>query len=580
MEIVSLLYSFHYFTLFTPSLFSLFSSSFHSYSFLLPLLLLALFTLRSFHSCSFHSFALFTPSLFSLLRSFHSFALFTPSLFSLLRSFHSFALFTPSLFSLRSFHHFVLFTPSLFSLLRSFHHFAHFAPFTTSPLRSFHSFTTSLFSLLHHFAPFFHHIHKNMNNELFKKFIPHLVAFVVLLVVTLAYFYPTLEGKVVQQSDIINYQGMSQEIKSYREKTGESTLWTNSMFGGMPAYQIEMPPNNNPLNMVRTGMLNFIPRTAAMILWAMVGFYVLMLVLGASPWVAMVGALGFGFSTYNVLIIDAGHVTKMLAMSTMPAVLAGVVLTYRRNLLAGAALTGFAFASNILSNHYQITYYLLMMLGIYVLAELVDAVRSKRLAHFAKASVILALVFALGIGTDLSRILTTAEYSKETTRGGSALGNDSQSGEKGLGRDYAFAWSSGVLETMTLIVPRFMGGSSNELLSENSEAKQLIRQDRGPTYWGAMPFTGGPVYFGAIICFLFILGCFVVKGPTKWWIIAATLVSIMLSWGKNFPMLNNLLFDYLPGYNKFRTVSMILVIAQLTMPLMGVWHCTKLLAKK
>ncbi len=419
-----------------------------------------------------------------------------------------------------------------------------------------------------------------MNNELFKKFIPHLVAFVVLLVVTLAYFYPTLEGKVVQQSDIINYQGMSQEIKSYREKTGESTLWTNSMFGGMPAYQIEMPPNNNPLNMVRTGMLNFIPRTAAMILWAMVGFYVLMLVLGASPWVAMVGALGFGFSTYNVLIIDAGHVTKMLAMSTMPAVLAGVVLTYRRNLLAGAALTGFAFASNILSNHYQITYYLLMMLGIYVLAELVDAVRNKRLAHFAKASVILALVFALGIGTDLSRILTTAEYSKETTRGGSALGNDSQSGEKGLGRDYAFAWSSGVLETMTLIVPRFMGGSSNELLSENSEAKQLIRQDRGPTYWGAMPFTGGPVYFGAIICFLFILGCFVVKGPTKWWIIAATLVSIMLSWGKNFPMLNNLLFDYLPGYNKFRTVSMILVIAQLTMPLMGCLALHQIVSKK
>lgn len=409
-----------------------------------------------------------------------------------------------------------------------------------------------------------------MNNPLTRQLLPHAIAILVMLVICLAYFYPTLEGKVLQQSDIINWTGMAKEIKDYRAATGENTLWTNSMFGGMPAYQIDMPSSSNWVNKLRVLLIDgLMPRTPALIFLAMLSAYILTIVLGANSLIGIIVAIAFGLSTYNLLILEAGHVTKMMSMSTMPAVIAGVIMAYRRNFLGGIALTGFAMACNIASNHYQITYYLLLCLGIYGIAELVRAIRQQTLPHFIKVSVALALVMGLAVATDFTRIITTYEYGKETTRGGSALGSDSQSGEKGLGRDYAFSWSYGVAETFNLLVPRFMGGGSSEPISKDSKIYELIQQDNGPMYWGPQPFTGGPTYIGAIICFLFVLGLLVVRNELKWWLLAATMLSIMLAWGKNFPMLNNILFDILPGYNKFRTVSMILVIAQLTIPLLA-----------
>lgn len=409
-----------------------------------------------------------------------------------------------------------------------------------------------------------------MNNPLTRQLLPHVVAILVMLVICLAYFYPTLEGKVLQQSDIINWTGMAKEVKDYRSATGENTLWTNSMFGGMPTYQIDMPSSSNWVNKLRVLLIDgLMPRTPALIFLAMLSAYILTIVLGANSLIGIIVAIAFGLSTYNLLILEAGHVTKMMSMSTMPAVIAGVIMAYRRNFLGGIALTGFAMACNIASNHYQITYYLLLCLGIYGIAELVRAIRQQTLPHFIKVSAALALVMGLAVATDFTRIITTYEYSKETTRGGSALGSDSQSGEKGLGRDYAFSWSYGVAETFNLLVPRFMGGGSSEPISKDSQIYELIQQDKGPMYWGSQPFTGGPTYIGAIICFLFVLGLLVVRNELKWWLLAATMLSIMLAWGKNFPMLNNILFDILPGYNKFRTVSMILVIAQLTIPLLA-----------
>lgn len=407
--------------------------------------------------------------------------------------------------------------------------------------------------------------------QLLKPALPHLLSLVVLLVLVIAYFNPLLDGKVIQQSDVSQWKGMSKEVMDYREKTGKEALWTNSMFGGMPAYQISMWTMDNLSNRIRGAMQKILPEPANLMLFAMISFYLLLSVLGVSTWLSVIGAVAFGLSTYNVLIIEAGHITKFSAMAYMPAVIAGVLLLYRGRYLTGAAIAGLAMAFNVGSNHYQITYYLLLLLALYVIAEGVMALRNKTLLNFAKATGIMAAVFLLAFASDATRMWTTYEYSKETMRGGSALSE----GSSGLDKDYALAWSYGKMETMTLLVPRFYGGASGQKIGRDSETAQLFRQnnigsDEAPMYWGAQPFTGGPVYFGAIICFLFLLGCFLVKGTLRWWLIAATVFSILLGWGKNFALLTDLFFNLFPMYNKFRVVSMILVVAQLTMPLLGI----------
>lgn len=403
-----------------------------------------------------------------------------------------------------------------------------------------------------------------------KSALPHLLGIAVLLAIVMAYFNPLLDGRVLQQSDVSQWKGMSKEVMDYREKTGKEALWTNSMFGGMPAYQISMWTMDNLTNRIRGAMQKLLPEPANLMLFAMISFYLLLSVLGVSTWLAVAGALAFGLSTYNVLIAEAGHITKFSAMAYMPAVLAGVIMLYRGRYLAGAAVAGLAMAFNIGSNHYQITYYLLLLIALYVVSEAIAAVRNKTLPQFAKATAIMAAVFALAVASDATRMWTTYEYSKETMRGGSAL----TEGSDGLDKDYALAWSYGKMETMTLLVPRFYGGASGQKISKDSETGQLFRQndigtDEAPMYWGAQPFTGGPTYFGAVVCFLFLLGCLIVRGAMRWWLIAATVFSIALSWGKNFTPLTDLFFHFFPMYNKFRVVSMILVVAQLTMPMLG-----------
>lgn len=408
-------------------------------------------------------------------------------------------------------------------------------------------------------------------NRIFQTLLPHLIAFVVFIVVCLAYFNPVLSGKVLQQSDIMQWKGMSKETRDYRTQTGDEPLWTNSQFGGMPAYQIDMQTHGDFLNLVRVKLIEMLPRPAGIILFTMLGFYLLMLVLGASPLLSAGAAVSYSFATYNFLILDAGHVTKAMAIATFAPVIAGVILLYKQKYWAGAAITGISLAWNMVANHYQITYYLFICLAILVIAKLIDALLNGQISNFVKSTALFALVSLLAVGTEATRVWTTYEYSKETIRGGSALSGTDANG--GLDKGYALAWSYGKAETMTLLVPRAMGGASGEPLSSDSPLYKFMKQAgvsaaQAPTYWGAQPFTGGPIYHGAIVCFLFILGCLVVRGWLKWWLFAATVLAIVLSWGKNF-FVTDLFFAYFPMYNKFRVVAMILTVAQFTMPLLG-----------
>ncbi len=423
-----------------------------------------------------------------------------------------------------------------------------------------------------------------MNTEqLMKKAMPHLIAIVAMVVITLAYFSPVMSGKVLQQHDIKQWQGMSKEIRDYRADTGKEPLWTNAMFGGMPAYQVSMDTPSNLVNKVRFVLLKTLPKPANLLFVTLLGAYLLMIVLGINPWLGLIGALAYGLSTYNLLIIEAGHVTKMYCLAFMPAIVAGVLLTYKGHLLKGAALAGLALAFQIGSNHYQITYYTMLMLLVFVIVYGIDAAKKNALPYFIKASVVLGLVFITALFTDISRLLTTYEYAPYTIRGASELEGANKGGD-GLDKDYALQWSYGKLETMSLLVPRFMGGASSEPISKSSDNYKTFKRyglrDAVPTYWGAQPFVGGPIYHGAIVCFLFLLGVFWVKGPLKWWLLSVTIMAIVLSWGKNFSLVTNLFFDYFPMYNKFRVPAMILVIAQLAMPTLGIYALFQILNDK
>lgn len=420
-------------------------------------------------------------------------------------------------------------------------------------------------------------------NQLLKSAIPHLAAFGVLLIVAIVYFSPLLSGKILVQSDIVQWKGSAKEVDDFRDKTGEEALWTNSMFGGMPAYQISMRPKGNVVNKIRNIMLKIIPKPANIILFCMVAFYILMIVMGVHPILGAIGGMAYGLMTYNMLILEAGHIIKALSMSHAPLVIAGVLLAFRGRYLIGAALGGVGFAFSIVAAHYQITYYMMLILLVFGIVYLIEAVKNKKVADFAKASVIMGLVFVVATATDYVRMATTYEFSKETMRGGSEL--TKKGAEDGLQADYAFSWSYGKMETMTLLIPRFMGGASGEKISKDSQTYKALRKlgsrsEVGPMYWGESPFTGGPFYLGAIICFLFVLGCVIVPGPLKWWLVIATVLSIILAWGKHFEAFNMLIFDYFPMYNKFRVVSMSLIMVQLTVPMLGIFALQKVFTGK
>ncbi|MBH8560454.1 YfhO family protein [Hymenobacter negativus] len=427
-----------------------------------------------------------------------------------------------------------------------------------------------------------------------QRALPHVLAVLFFVVLACAYFAPIMfDGKTLAQHDITQFQGGAHEAQEYAKVMGKEALWTNSMFSGMPTYLISLHFPGDWSGYLQKAMTLGLPAVVANLFLALLCGYILLVALGVRPLIAVAGAVALGFSSYNLAILAAGHNTKSLALAYAPLVLGGLLVTYRRDKWLGAALFAVGLTLNVHVNHLQITYYLLLLVAIFGIIELVAAARASRLPEFAKRTALLALGAALAVGVSFGRLYTTAEYSKYSNRGPSELKTPAPTppGEApapktedegtGVDRDYAFQYSYGVGETITLLIPNFYGGASSMPLSTDSNlAKAGLPQEylgSMPTYWGQQSYTAGPVYMGAVVCFLFILGLFVVEKRTRYWLLAGTILSILLAWGKNFETFNYLIFDLLPGYNKFRAVSMALVIAQLAMPILGALALSRIL---
>ena len=393
--------------------------------------------------------------------------------------------------------------------------------------------------------------------------------------VTLVYFSPVIQGKRIKQHDIEMYKGMSKEIVDFKAETGQQSLWTNSMFGGMPAWNIGVPQNTNLMTYVNRVLAARFPHPIGAVFISMLGFFVLLMVLGCKIWISFIGALAYGFTSYLFIVIGAGHNSKAFAMAYMAPVIAGVLLTYKGKYLWGAALTALALALEIRAGHLQITYYLLLIVVCIVIAELVETIKEKKYLHFIKASGILAGVAVVAILTCTTTLYANYEFGKETMRGKPVLTRNVENQTNGLDRDYVTQWSYGIGETWSLMIPNAKGGASGYIGNNNDALEKCTDARFRPTiaqqnaYWGDQPITSGPVYVGAIVCFLFVFGLFVVKGKYKWMLLAATVLSVLLSWGKNFMGFTDFFLDYIPGYSKFRAVSMTLVIAEVCMPLLA-----------
>ena len=407
-----------------------------------------------------------------------------------------------------------------------------------------------------------------------KKALWIALCIVAFAVITLVYFSPIMQGKRLKQHDIEMYKGMSQEIVDFKAKTGEQSLWTNSMFGGMPAWNISVPQNSNLMTYVNKTLSLGFPHPIGAVFISMLGFFILLLVLDCSVWISFIGALAYGFTSYLFIVIGAGHNSKAMAMAYMAPVIAGILLTYKGKYLWGAVLTAIALALEIRAGHLQITYYLLLIVVCIIIAELIETIKEKKYQHFLKASGILVGVAIIAILTSTTTLYANYEFGKETMRGKPVLTKNVTNQTKGLDRDYVTQWSYGIGETWSLMIPNAKGGASGYIGNKNSALDKCDARFRSTiaqqnAYWGDQPGTSGPVYVGAIVCFLFVLGLFVVKGKYKWVLLAATILSILLSWGKNFMGFTDFFLDYIPGYNKFRAVSMTLVIAEVCMPLLA-----------
>ncbi|WP_162053584.1 YfhO family protein [Pontibacter pamirensis] len=426
--------------------------------------------------------------------------------------------------------------------------------------------------------------------------LPHIIAVLIFLILTAVYFSPVLfQDKGLAQNDIQQFQGSAREIQNYRETTGEEALWTNSMFSGMPAYLINTHFPGDWSRYIHSALTFNLPALAGNIFATLICAYILLVAMGMSSWLAIVGAIAFSLTSYNIIILEAGHNTKSLTIAYIPMVLAGLIYALRRNLWIGAALFAVGLTMNLHFNHLQMTYYMLLLIIVFAVVEIVYAIKHGTFAELLKRGLVLAVAAILAVGVNFGRLYTTAEYSEHSIRGKSEL-TQPNSGERvgsGLDREYAFNWSYGISETMTLLIPDFYGGSSAASLETDSEtysaftrmgvppvqAEQIVKQGL-PIYWGPQPMTSGPVYVGAIVCFLFVLGIFIVNKRWVSWLVAGTILSFMLAWGKNFEAFNYFMFDYFPGYNKFRAVSSALVIAQITMPFLAILALWKLINER
>ena len=417
--------------------------------------------------------------------------------------------------------------------------------------------------------------------NLYKKFVPHLLALISFMLISLVYFSPVLSGKVIYQSDIVQYTGMAKEQIDFRVKEQEEPYWTNSAFGGMPTYQLGAKYPHNYIKAIDSG-LRFLPRPADYLFLYFAGFYLLLISLGVKPLRSVIGALAFGFSTYLIIILGVGHNAKAHAIAYMPMLVAGVLLVFRKKYVAGGILTAFAAALEISANHFQMTYYLLFLLLVIAVFYTISFIKQKDYKGLSIAYFILMLAAVLSIGANATNLLATSEYSKFSTRAASELSYEPDGSPKtssnAMSYDYITEYSYGIFESLNLIVPGLTGGANNEALPENSnlykffttvgaspmEAKELTKT--APTYWGDQPIVAAPAYIGAVVFFLFVLGLFTEKRNLKYIFLTGTLLSLFLSWGKNFSLLTDFFINYVPLYDKFRAVSSIQVILELCMP--------------
>ncbi len=433
----------------------------------------------------------------------------------------------------------------------------------------------------------------NLKSFFAKNWI-HFLSIGLFLIVTFIYFQPQFSGNRLKQHDIEQHKGMSNEIVHYRETKGGEPLWTNSMFGGMPAYQISVDYKGNILDEV-VSFLNFgMKSPAGLFLLYLIGFYIMLMCMRVKPTVAIFGSFAFAFSSYYIIILQAGHNSKAEAIALMAPVIGAFYMAYRYNLKWGILLSALFMGLHLTSNHFQITYYLvIVLLGIGV-TELIRVLRNKKWSHFFKATGGLILVYLFALGINYGNISLTNDYSKYTIRGGNdiTINEDGTSAKtnttSGLDKDYITQWSYGIGESMTLVSPYVKGGANGEIKS--SQFSDILRDPdirreaslvaKNDVYWGAQPFVSGPVYLGIIVFFLALMGMIYLKGPLKWGLAAVTILTLMLSWGKNFMGLTDFFIDYMPGYNKFRAVTIILAVVELIIPLLGVLFLNKLIKEK
>ncbi len=418
----------------------------------------------------------------------------------------------------------------------------------------------------------------------FKKLLPYAIAIIVFVIASVIYFNPVLSGKQIKQSDITQFIGMAKQVKDYRVENGEEPYWLGNAFSGMPAYQVSAYYPNDFVRYIDKA-IRFLPRPADYLFLYFISFFFLLTALKIDWKLAILGSLSFGFSTYLIIIFGAGHNAKAHAIGYMPLVIAGVLYVFQKRYLLGFVLTALAMALEVYTNHPQMTYYLGFCLLTLAIVEFIEAVKTKKIPVFFKQAAVLVGAMLIGLGVNSTRLLPMKEYGDFSTRGKSELtiNPDGSPKEKstGLDKDYITEYSYGIAETFNLIIPRFMGGGTVEELGEDSNFYQVLEQNAGKsvakdyskqvlTYWGTQPIVEAPAYIGAILFFLFFLGVFLVKGRLKYWLVSATIFSIILSWGKNFPLVTNFFIDYVPLYNKFRAVSSIQVIAELCVPLLGI----------
>ena len=427
-------------------------------------------------------------------------------------------------------------------------------------------------------------------NQLLKKYVKHLLVFIGFILLSLAYFSPILQGKKIIQSDIVQYTGMAKQHTDFRVSNDTETYWTNSAFGGMPTYQLGAKYPNNFIKKIDLA-LRFLPRPADYLLLYFIGFYILLLVLGQDFRVSALGALAFGFSTYLIIILGVGHNAKAHAIAYMPFVLSGIILVFQKRYFLGFILTTLASGLEIVTNHPQMTYYLLFVILFLGLSYLIKAFREKELPRFLKSTFVLICAAILAVGMNASNLLATSEYVKESTRSQSELSilpdGTPRPQTTGLEKEYITQFSYGIIESFNLLIPRFMGGGSTEELDTNSEtykayktlgatalqARNEIKQ--APMYWGEQPIVEAPAYVGAVPVFLFLLALILYREQHKWWLVSAIILSLLLSFGKNFSALTDLFIDYVPLYNKFRAVSSIQVILELCIPVLAMLGLSK-----